>query len=67
MGIDIRVPLGFLFSIFGVLLILFGAFSNSAIYERSLNININLDWGVAMLVFGLIMLLLGRRGHRKSL
>lgn len=60
MGLDIRLPIGFLFSIFGVLLIGFGALSDKAIYERSLGININLEWGVVMLVFGAIMLVLGR-------
>jgi len=49
-----------LFSISGVLLVLFGALSNRQLYERSLNININLWWGVIMLVFGIIMLALGR-------
>ena len=61
MGLDIRLPIGFLFSIFGLLLLFFGALSDKAIYERSLGININLEWGVVMLVFGLIMLFLGRR------
>jgi hypothetical protein len=49
-----------LFSIFGVLLIAFGVLSDKAIYERSLGININLEWGVVMLVFGAVMLVLGR-------
>jgi hypothetical protein len=62
MGLDIRLPIGFLFSIFGVLLMAFGAFSDKAIYERSLGININLEWGVVMLLFGAVMLFLGRRG-----
>ena len=60
MGLDIRLPIGFLFSIFGVLLIAFGALSDKAIYECSLGININLEWGIVMLVFGAIMLVLGR-------
>ena len=64
MGLDIRLPIGWLFSFFGTLLIVFGALSNKALYERSLNININLRWGIVMLVFGVIMLLLGRRAHR---
>jgi hypothetical protein len=61
MGLDIRLPIGFLFSIFGVLLIVFGELSDKAIYERSLGININLEWGVVMLLFGAVMLFLGRR------
>ena len=64
MGLDIRLPIGFLFSIFGVLLIAYGALSDPAIYQRSLGININLEWGIVMLVFGAIMLALGRRGTK---
>ena len=66
MRLDIRLPIGMLFSICGILLVLFGVLSNRQLYERSLNININLWWGLAMVVFGLIMLLLGRRGSRHA-
>lgn len=62
MGLDIRLPIGLLFSVLGLLLTLFGAFSDRALYERSLGINVNLLWGVVLLAFGVIMLLLGRRG-----
>ena len=61
MGLDIRQPIGLLFSVFGVLLIAFGLFSNHAIYARSLDINVNLWWGLVMLAFGAIMLWLSRR------
>jgi len=64
MGLDIRLPIGFLFTIFGVLLIAFGALSDKAIYALSLGININLEWGVVMLLFGALMLFLGRRGTK---
>jgi len=64
MGLDIRLPIGSLFAIFGVLLIAYGALSDPAIYQRSLGININLEWGIVMLVFGAIMLGLGRRGTK---
>jgi hypothetical protein len=61
MRLDIRRPIGLLFSIFGLLLIGFGAISDKAIYQRSLGININLWWGTALLVFGLTMVALSRR------
>ncbi len=61
MGLDIRLPIGILFSVFGLLLTLFGAFSSPSLYERSLGVNINLVWGIVLLVFGVSMLLLGRR------
>ncbi len=61
MGLDIRTPIGLMFSIFGVLLTGYGlATSGSPIYERSLGNNINLEWGVVLLLFGGVMLWLGR-------
>ena len=66
MKLDIRLPLGLLFLIFGLLLGGFGLFGNKVIYDRSLGIDINLWWGVVMLVFGLAMALLGRRGERNA-
>ena len=56
MNIDLRLPIGGMFSIFGVILTAYGMLSDSAIYERSLGINVNLWWGVVLLVFGLVML-----------
>ena len=64
MGLDIRLPIGFLFSIFGVLLIAYGALGDTASSQRSLGININLEWGIVMLLFGALMLFLGRRGTK---
>jgi hypothetical protein len=62
MGIDIRIPIGAMFALLGVILTAYGIFANHAIYEKSLGLNINLWWGLVMLVFGVVMLLLGRRG-----
>jgi len=56
MGLDIRIPIGSLFVILGALLAGYGLFSNPAIYQRSLGIDINLWWGVALLIFGCGML-----------
>jgi hypothetical protein len=62
MGLDIRIPLGLMFLITGGLMALYGLCTRgSAIYEKSLNMNINLIWGGLMLVFGLVMYLMGRR------
>lgn len=67
MGLDIRVPIGILFSILGVLLSIFGVFSDPAIYEQhSLGVNINLTWGLVLLFFGLAMLVLVRLGSSKT-
>ena len=61
MGLDIRLPLGLLFTIIGVLLAGYGLLGDKAIYARSLGINMNLWWGLAMLVFGVATLFLARR------
>ena len=58
--------MGIMFGTFGLLLAAYGgATRGSDIYARhSLGINVNLWWGMAMLAFGLAMLLLVRRGSR---
>lgn len=62
MGLDIRIPLGLIFLVTGGLLVLFGLVTRgSAIYDRSLGIDVNLYWGAVMVVFGAIMFLIGRR------
>ncbi len=66
MGLDIRLPIGLMFSILGLLLTGFGLIGNKAIYQRALGINVNLWWGIVILVFGIVMLLLGRRGMRDA-
>jgi hypothetical protein len=66
MGIDIKFPIGLMFSILGVLLTLFGLITNgdTVLYSRSLGVNINLWSGCGMLVFGLIMLLLAWKSRK---
>ena len=61
MKLDLRLPIGLMFSIMGALLAIFGFASDPAIYQRSLGINVNLWWGLVLLVFGLVMLWLMRR------
>jgi hypothetical protein len=68
MGLDIRWPIGLMFSLIGLLLAGYGILTSSdtAMYARSLGININIIWGVVLLVFGAIMLLLAWTGRNKS-
>ena len=56
--VDIRIPIGLMFSIIGILISVFGFFtmSNAEMYHKSLGINVNIIMGVLMLVFGLTML-----------
>ena len=60
-SLDIRTPIGLMFTIVGAILVVFGLVSDPAIYARSLGININLWWGLVLLAFGLLMFWLGRR------
>jgi membrane-bound ClpP family serine protease len=64
--IDIRLPIGGLFAVLGAMLIVFGAVGDPAKYAQSLGVNVNLYWGIVMLIFGLVMLALGRRANRRS-
>jgi len=58
MGLDIKIPIGLMFTLLGLLLAVFGlsTLGNEELYVRSLNININLWTGLAMLVVGVFML-----------
>jgi len=66
MKFDLRLPIGILFTIYGFLLTIYGLVGNKEQYARSLGINVNLIWGVVMLVFGLVMFFFARRGAKKS-
>jgi hypothetical protein len=69
MGFDIRMPIGLLFTLFGILLTGYGAATpGSAIYaEHSLGVNMNFWWGIALLCFGAVMLALTRlRGKAQA-
>jgi hypothetical protein len=67
MGLDIRWPIGIMFSLVGVLLAVFGAATSSDVemYRHSLGININLIWGILLLVFGVGMLVGAIAGRNK--
>lgn len=64
-GLDVRLPIGGLFSVLGVLLVGYGVATrgDAQRYARSLDVNINLWWGLAMLAFGAFMLVMARRGR----
>ena len=62
---DLRIPLGWLFFVLGLLLIVAGLRATPAADARSLGININLIWGVVMIAFALLCLWLARREARR--
>jgi hypothetical protein len=65
MGIDLRYPIGLLFVILGLLLVFYGLFSGTTAYSRSLGIDVNLWWGLIMLVFGGLMFFAAYRKRSK--
>jgi hypothetical protein len=67
-GLDVRVPIGGLFTALGLIVSVFGVATSGDTdrYARSLSINVNLWWGLVMLVFG-ILLLLASRGARSAM
>ena len=62
MNLDLRIPMGLMFSLVGIILTAFGIAtrSNLELYARSLGINVNMWWGIVLLIFGQIMFQLGR-------
>jgi len=67
MKLDIKIPIGLLFTVFGLILSVYGLAtgSNSAIYAKSLGYNINLLTGLFMFVFGVFMLILARKTFKE--
>jgi hypothetical protein len=68
MGLDIRWPIGLMFTLFGLVISIYGLVTkdDAELYRRSLGININLLWGAILLVFGLVMLVLAFRAKKRS-
>lgn len=66
--VDIRFPIGLMFTILGVLITIFGfvTMSNTEMYKQSLDINVNIIMGILMLIFGLIMLFLAIRKKKNT-
>ena len=62
MGLDIRWPIGLMFTLIGVLLTGYGAMK--AADSMSLGININLIWGIVLLAFGVFMLVGAIKGKK---
>ena len=63
MGLDIRWPIGLMFSLVGLLMTAYGFVTrnDAEVYRRSLGININLIWGAFLVVFGALMLFFASR------
>jgi len=66
MGLDIRWPIGLMFTLIGVLLTGYGVLERSiaTIQVADSSINIDLIWGIVLLVFGVAMLLGAIKGGK---
>jgi len=67
--LDLKMPVGGLFSAIGIVLTVYGLISGKEIYARSLGINVNLIWGVVLFVFGasfLFVTFLKNKAARKA-
>ncbi len=62
MGLDIRWPIGIMFTLISVLLIVEGIILGPG--GKTLGINIDFWWGIVLLVFGVLMLLGAFRGSK---
>lgn len=64
---DARITIGMMFTLIGTILAAFGLGTrdNLMVYEKSLGINLNLWWGLVLLVFGVVVLLIGRSSQLK--
>jgi len=64
MGLDIRWPIGIMFTLISVLLIIEGLITGPS--TKALGMNINLWWGFILLVFGGLMLMGAIRGRKNK-
>jgi putative copper export protein len=66
MGLDIRWPIGLMFSLIGLMMVIYGVVtgSNTEMYARSLNTNVNLYWGLLLVGFGAFMLIMAWKGGK---
>ena len=65
--LDARIAVGMFFTLAGTILSAFGLSTRERadVYVKSLGIDADLWWGLALLVFGIVMLAFGRRGLAK--
>ena len=57
-NLDIRLPMGALFAVIGLLLVFYGLFTQSS--TTALSANIDFWWGLIMFIFGALLLALAR-------
>ena len=50
--LDLKLPIGWLLSAYGLLLGIYGLVTKKEMYAKSLGFNLNLVWGILMLIMG---------------
>ncbi len=63
---DLRLPIGIFFLLVGIILAGYGVVSTHDIPNITEKININLDWGAVLLVFGAAMTFFGWKAEAKA-
>jgi hypothetical protein len=61
MQLDVRLPVGLMLGIMGLLLAAEGLMSDASTYRKSLDININLIWGLVLVAVAVCLLALSKR------
>ena len=61
MNFDLRLPVGLMFTVFGIILTVVGIFGGTELSHKSLDINMNLWWGLFQMLFGGVMLFFALR------
>lgn len=66
--IDIRYPIGLLFCVIGIVLLIYGVTTmhDMDLYQKSLGVDLNLWAGLLMLTFGVVMLALSKGVREKQ-
>ncbi|MCK7477300.1 MAG: hypothetical protein M0C28_07235 [Candidatus Moduliflexus flocculans] len=67
-ALDLKLPIGWLISAYGVLLTAYGLLTKKEMYAISLGINLNLIWGILMILIGggFLLAVLVKKGRTKS-
>jgi len=50
--LDLKLPIGWLLSVYGLGLGVYGLVTGKDVYAKSLGVNVNLIWGILMLAVG---------------
>jgi hypothetical protein len=65
--LDVRLPMGLLFLLLGLILVGYGLAADPVIYaEHSLGQNVNVRWGAIFSLFGIAMLILAARAKKST-